>query len=350
MNERIGVGVIGVGILGTRHARVYSEQPNARLVALATSHPSKVQDMAERLGARLFSDYREMLSTLGPAGTGELEAVSVATPDFDHFDPVCAALEAGVDVFAEKPLVMSSAEARSLVALAREKSRILIVNYSQRWLPEHRQIEDSIRKGIFGEVAFVQAHRWDAAWVPEKMIPWADRSTPVHFMSSHDIDLILNWLEDRVKSVSAFSHHGALAAQKGLTGTGDGFSVLLQLQRSAVVSLHSSWILPSTFPTAADSSLEILGSKSSVFLSGSGREMRFYGEDRTERVTYGGPATAAEVQGRLEGAFTKSLQAFLDAVEKRDLDTPTSAARTIHVVEVQEAIMKAAASGEIVRL
>ncbi|MCL4539815.1 MAG: Gfo/Idh/MocA family oxidoreductase, partial [Bacteroidetes bacterium] len=209
----------------------------------------------------------------------------------------------------------------------------------QRWLPEHRKIEESIRKGVFGDVAFVQAHRWDAAWVPERMISWSDRSTPIHFMSSHDIDLILYWLEDRVRSVSALSHHGTLAAEKGLMSTVDGFSVLLQLHHGAVVSLHSSWILPS-----------ILGSKSSVFLSGSGREMRFYGEDKAERVTYGGPATATEVLGHLEGAFTKSLQAFLDAVEKRDLDTPTSAARTIHVVEVQEAIMKAAASGEIVRL
>ncbi len=350
MKDRVGVGVIGMGILGTRHARVYSEQPGARLVALADHHPEKAEAMAERLGARLFSDYREMFSKLGPTGSGELEAVTVATPDFAHFDPVRTALEAGIDVFVEKPLVMSSKEAQSLVSLAKEKSRVLIVNYSQRWLPEHRKIEDSARNGALGEVAFVQSHRWDAAWVPERMISWADRSTPIHFMSSHDIDLILYWLDDRVKTVSAFEHRGALAGEKGLSATGDGFSVILQMNKGTVVSLHSSWILPSTFPSAADSSLEILGSKGSLFLSGSSRELKFYDEHRTEKITFGGPVTATEVQGRLEGAFTKSLQEFLSAVAERNLDAPTCAARTVHVVEVQEAIVASAAGGEVVRL
>lgn len=350
MKKPIGVGVIGMGILGTRHARVYSEQPEAKLVGLADHHPGKAEVMAERLGARLFDDYHRMFAELGPAGTGELEAVSVATPDFAHFDPVRGALEAGIDVFVEKPLVMSSKEARSLVSLATEKSRVLIVNYSQRRLPEHRKIESFVRNGTLGEVAFVQSHRWDAAWVPERMISWADRSTPIHFMSSHDIDLILCWLDERVKTVSAFEHRGALAEEKGLSTTGDGFSVILRMNRGTIVSLHSSWILPSTFPSAADSSLEILGSKGSVFLSGSSREMKFYGADRTEKTTYGGPTTATEVQGRLEGAFTNSLRGFLSAVSERNLDTPTCAARTLHVVEVQEAIVASAAGGEVVRL
>ncbi len=350
MKEKIGVGVIGVGILGTRHARVYSEQPTARLVALADHNPSKAQETAQKLGARLFSDYREMLSLLGPKGTAELHAVSVATPDFAHVEPVRAALEAGIDVFVEKPLTMSTAEAQSLIALAKEKSQVLIVNYSQRWLPEHRHIEELLLNGVLGDVAFIESHRWDAAWVPERMISWADRTTPIHFMSSHDIDFILHWLADRVESVSAIGHHGALGAEKGLKGVADGFAALLKFRRGTVVSLHSSWVLPSTFPLAADSYLEVLGSKGSVFLTGSGREMRFYNEDRAERIAFSGPVTATEVQGRIEGAFTKSLQAFLSAVEKRELDAPTSAARTLHVVEVQEAIIKAVTTGQVINL
>ncbi len=346
MEGQVGVGVIGVGILGRRHTRVYAEQPNARIVGLADHNPSKIEDLAQRYGVRLFSDYREMLDMLGPNGTGELKAVSVSTPDFAHTDPVRAALEAGVDVFVEKPLAMSVDEAESLVSLSREKSLVLMVNYSQRWLPENIRIKQLINNGVIGDVAFVESHKWDSIWVPQHMISWADKTTPIHFMSSHDIDLIIDWIGDKVKSVSAFKHQGVLNHLKGLDSAVDGYAAILQFKRGTLASLHSSWIEPQSFPVIADSYIEIHGSNGSIFLAGSTRELKIYDRNGSEKVTFTGPSTATEVNGKIEGAFTKSLQAFLRAVESRELDAPTAAANTLHVVQVQEAIVRSAVRGE----
>jgi predicted dehydrogenase len=276
--------------------------------------------------------------------------VAVATPDFLHRDPVCDSLASGLDVLVEKPLATCVADARAMAELARKRARVLTVNYSQRWLPEHRKIEELLRDGTLGRLAFVQSHRWDAAWVPERMIGWAARTTPIHFMSSHDIDLILHWLGDRVETVTAAAHHGVLTETRGVGGAVDGYAALLRFRGGTVASLHSSWILPDSFPTAADAYLELLGARGSVFLRGNERELRVYGERHGERIAYGGPVTATEVNGRLEGAFTESLRAFLAAVRTRDLDAPTSAHRTLHVVEVQEAIVRAAAAGAPVTL
>ena len=96
--------------------------------------------------------------------------------------------------------------------------------------------------------------------------------------------------------------------------------------------------------------LEVHGARGAAFLGTSTRELRLYLHDRAERTVYSGPATATEVNGRLEGAFTESLHAFLGAVRSRDLAIATSAARTRHVVEIQEAILTAAASGAAVEL
>jgi predicted dehydrogenase len=347
---KLGVGVIGAGILGARHARVFGELAGARLVAVADPDAARAGDVAGRHGGVAFCDHREMLAALGPAGTGELVAAAVATPDFLHLEPVRDCLEAGLDVLVEKPLAMSVADGRAMVELARERARVLAVNYSQRWLPEHRKVEELLRAGTLGSPAFVESHRWDAAWVPERMIRWASRTTPIHFMSSHDIDLIVHWLGDRVETVSATAHHGALAEARGLTGVVDGYAALLRFRGGTVASLHSSWILPDSFPTAADSHLELLGSRGSLWLSGNAREMRLFGERHSERTTYGGPVTATEVEGRIEGAFTESLRAFLAAVRARELEPPTSALRTLHVVEVQEAIVRAAETGETVAI
>jgi predicted dehydrogenase len=350
MNHPLGVTVIGAGILGSRHARVYAEQPAARLLAVVDSKAAKACEVAEKYNARWFTDYHEMISALGPGGNGELQAVSVATPDHLHVAPVRDCLLAGLEVFVEKPLTMSVIEAAELITLAQERSRVLVVNYSQRWLPEHRRVAELIKDETLGKIAFIESHRWDAAWVPERMISWAAKTTPIHFMSSHDIDLIIHWLDDRVDAVSAVAHYGALAGQINMPDVVDGYAALLHFRGGTVASLHSSWILSSTFPAAADAYLEILGAKGAIWLKGNDREMRLFADQRTERNVFGGPVTATEINSRIEGAFTESLKAFLRAVENHDMDTPTSAARTLHVVEVQEAILKSAASGQVIKL
>src|SRR3990172_1511392 len=118
MSSQIGVGVIGIGILGSRHARVYQEQEATTLIAVADKNPAKGGEHATKLGVKFFGDYGELVRTLGPQGSGQIQAVSVATPDHAHYDVVKACLEGGLDVFVEKPLTMSVGESRSLIALA----------------------------------------------------------------------------------------------------------------------------------------------------------------------------------------------------------------------------------------
>ncbi len=350
MSTKLGVGVIGVGILGTRHARVYQEQDDTRLIAIADSDQRKTSELGSKLGVQAFDDHRAMIAALGPNGSGELEAVTVSTPDFAHYEIVKNCLEAGLDVFVEKPLTMEVGEARSLVALAAKHSRVLVVNYSQRWLPEHRHVEELVRSSSLGSIAFIESHRWDAAWVPQKMIGWGPKTTPIHFKSSHDIDLISFWLDDKVETVQAMVHKGILSTSMRNPDIVDGIVALLKFRKGTVVSLHSSWVLPAGFPLAADTYLEVLGETGTVFLTGSGREFRLYRNDWAEKMTYSGPATATDVQGRLEGAFVKSLLSFVEASRNRDFDIPTSAGRTIHVVEIQDAIMRAVHTTSTVHL
>ncbi len=336
----LNVGVIGAGLLGARHARVYAELAGCRLAGVYDVDHARAAAVASRHGARAFASPGEMLR----AG---VDAVAVATPDHVHHDPVMACLDGGAHVFVEKPLALDPAEARAMVDRAAERRRILMVNYSQRWLPESRRIEDLVTSGRLGEIAFIESHRWDAAWVPERMIAaWADRTTPIHFMSSHDIDLILSWTGRRVRTVYATARRGALSRGD----TVDGYNALLTLDGGVRVGLHSSWILPETFPSAADSRFELLGSEGAVFLDGNRREMAVFTSRHSERVTFGGPRTADEVGGRLAGAFVESARAFLSAVGADDHAAPTSAANTLHVVEVQAAIVASAAQGVELRL
>jgi len=336
----LNVAVVGAGILGVRHARVYSELPGCRLVGVCDLDRERAQAVGSRYGAPAFTSLAELLRV-------GVDVVSVATPDHVHHDPIMACLDAGAHVFTEKPLTLDPLEARALIRKAADRRRVLMVNYSQRWLPEHRRVEQLIAAGQLGDIAFIESHRWDAAWVPGRMIAsWAARTTPIHFMSSHDIDLILAWTGRRVRHVYAVAHRGALPQD----GVVDGYNALLTLDGGARISLHSSWILPETFPGAADTRLEVMGARGAVFLEGNRRELVLFQPDDSERIVFGGPRTADEVNGRVVGAFVESMRAFLDAVAAGDFDAPTSAARTLHVVDVQAAIIASAARGAAVEL
>jgi predicted dehydrogenase len=330
----LNVAVVGAGLLGARHARAYAEAAGCRLAGVYDVDGARAETVAARHGARAFASLAEMLR----AG---VDAVSVATPDHAHHDPVAACLDGGAHVFVEKPLTIDPAEADALIRLAAERRRLLMVNYSQRWLPESRRIERLIQTDGLGEIAFIESHRWDAAWVPQRMIAgWADRTTPIHFMSSHDIDLILSWTGRRARRVYAVAHYGAI--RQDLV---DGYEAVVTLDGGIRVSLHSSWVLPETFPAAADSRLEVIGGRGAVFLDGNRRELSIFMPGQSERVTFSGPRTADEVNGRIAGAFVESLSAFVEAAARGELDAPTSAARTRHVVEVQAAIVASASRG-----
>lgn len=336
----LNVAVVGAGLLGARHARVYAELTGCRLVGVYDVDEARAAAVAAHHRVAAFTSLKDLLR-------GNVEAVSVATPDHAHHDTVAACLDAGAHVLVEKPLTIDPAEADALIRRAAGRRRVLMVNYSQRWLPESRRIERLVRDGDLGHIAFIESHRWDAAWVPERMIAaWADRTTPIHFMSSHDIDLILSWTGRRARRIYAVAHHGALSK----TDIVDGHDALVTLDGGARVSLHSSWILPETFPAAADSRLEIIGSRGALFLDGNRRELSIFTPGHSERIAFAGPRTADEVGGRLAGAFVESLRAFVEAAGAGNLDAPTSAGRTRHVVEVQAAIVASAARGVEIEL
>jgi predicted dehydrogenase len=92
------VAVIGVGSMGKNHARVYSELPEAELVAVADADIKTGEAIASRHGVRAYADYRDLLANEMP------EAVSIAVPTAMHEQVGMTALEAGANILMEKPI------------------------------------------------------------------------------------------------------------------------------------------------------------------------------------------------------------------------------------------------------
>jgi predicted dehydrogenase len=168
----IPVGVIGVGHLGSIHARIYSDLPGIRLVGVADRDADRARDVARAHGCEAYGDASELI--------GKIEAASVAVPTEAHLEVAATLLEAGVHVLVEKPLARTVEEADSIVATAERCSRRVMVGHSERFHPAVIALAREVDSPRFFEI-----HRLAA---------FSSRSTDIDVVLDlmiHDLDLLL---------------------------------------------------------------------------------------------------------------------------------------------------------------
>jgi len=150
-NDRIRVGAIGVG---GRASLLLDQLPEAgEIVALSDCNLPRAEAFkAQRNGAwPVYQDYRRVLDR------DDIDAVIVATGDFQRVVPCIHACQAGKDVYAEKPLTLYIREGRALVDAVRQHKRVLQVGSQQRSMAMNRVACELVRSGGLGKVLEVRA-------------------------------------------------------------------------------------------------------------------------------------------------------------------------------------------------
>ncbi len=171
-NEQIIIGVIGTG--GRANQLIDQVPPPGRIVAAADCYLQRATDSAKRRNAKwaVYQDYRQMFDK------EKLDAVIVGTPDHARTLPCIRAVQAGLDVYAEKPLTVYIREGRILVDHVRKHNRIFQVGTQQRTMEVNRFCCQFVREGKIGKVKQVSAVNYTGANVyqglPEEPIPATD--------------------------------------------------------------------------------------------------------------------------------------------------------------------------------
>src|SRR5437870_1872989 len=124
MSENIGIAVVGTGDWGANLVRNFAALPGAKLVALCDSDPQRLARAAAQVaGARTYARVEEV------AADPAVQAVVVAASAVNHHPLARTLLEAGKDVYVEKPLALSVPHAEELVQLAARNGRILMTGH-----------------------------------------------------------------------------------------------------------------------------------------------------------------------------------------------------------------------------
>lgn len=329
--SRIRVAVLGAGILGARHARVFAEQDEAELVAVIDPVRERAGPVAERHGARPFDALDEVWDAV------PFDALAVATPDHLHAAPAVAALDRARHVLIEKPLATTRDDITAIVAAAERSPAVAMVNFSQRFVPEYAWIKRAIEDGAIGDPRMVITHKFDRIHVPTRMIGWAASTAPIWFMSSHDLDLIHWYFGSDPVEVVAQETRGVLAA-RGID-VHDGMNALVRFASGATASLHTSWIHPDNYPFMADGTLQIIGTSGTLTLENGKRRIVLHNAHGGVEQLFSGPHTADEVDGRIAGAFTASVRRFLECI-RTGAELPTSPRQSQPIALLQEAAMR----------
>ena len=306
--KKAGFAVIGTGIVGGAwHAYVYSQLPQAELVAVCDLDESRAHNIAQKYNVpHVYADYRELLAN------PDVQAVSIATPDFAHRDIAVAAAEAGKHILVEKPLATTVEDAQAILEAADKAKVKLMVDFHNRVNPPFVAAKQSLDNGELGELKYIYARLSNTTFVAAEMLSWSSRSSALWFLASHTFDLAHWFANDKPKRVYAVSRAGVLK-QKGID-TQDFHIAIVEFDKGAVVTLENCWILPETEPNIFNFKMELLGSQGSMYINTSDhRTVEKYTRDSVSLPDTLGFALD-DGSPRMSGFVLEAIARFVDAV------------------------------------
>ncbi|MGD0200520.1 MAG: Gfo/Idh/MocA family oxidoreductase [Bryobacteraceae bacterium] len=149
--RKIKTAVIGTGFMGRVHTEAIRRLGNVEVAAVAAENEGLAAAFAQATGVeKTVTDYHKLLED------PQIEAVHICTPNALHYPIAKAAMLAGKHVLCEKPLAVSSAEARELVEIARKQGVANCLNHNLRFYPLVQQVRAMIQNGELGEILVVQ--------------------------------------------------------------------------------------------------------------------------------------------------------------------------------------------------
>ena len=339
--KKFNVGIVGAGLWGANHARVFSVLPQTQVVAVCDLSAERAEAMRAKTGAKAaYARFEELIEHDG------LDVVSVATPDFAHTPVILAALAADKHVLTEKPLATTLDEANAVVAAAAKSRGKLMIDFHNRVNPAIVQLRDAVSSGEVGRPVHGSSRLSNTTFVPLEMLSWASKSSALWFLGSHVVDAWRFVLSDEVTRVYAVSREGTLASRG--VATKDVHISVLEFAKGAVVTMENSWLLSPDNPMVFDFKLDLVSDKGQIQAdpSHNGAVRRMTGKGMRYSDLLGVAPTG---ETRIGGFVLESIARFVDAIAQ---DAPLLADVRDGLANTRAlaAIEQSAASGQPVAL
>jgi len=215
------VGVIGVGVMGSNHARVLAEMAGVELVGVVDPDRGQRDFVSRTLGTPAFADLDELLER-------GVDAVTIAAPTHLHHDIALECISRGIHLLVEKPIAPTVEEGRAIVGAARRAGVTLMVGHVERFNPAVESIKRAIKNQDILSIAITRVG------------PFPPRMSNVGVvidLAVHDIDLIRWFTDSEIVEIQP-QLSSAVAEREDIA--------LLQFRTASGVLAHinTNWLTP----------------------------------------------------------------------------------------------------------
>jgi predicted dehydrogenase len=226
VSETIGIAVVGTGDWGANLVRNFANLAGARLVAVCDADPKRLAKTAAQ-----YPGTRAVPDAAAVAADPEIQGVVIAASAIGHHPLAKMMLEAGKDVYVEKPLTLEVAHAEELVRLAKKGNRILMVGHLLLYHPGVQYMKTMVKDGTLGDLLYIYCQRVNLGKVrKDENALWS--------FAPHDLSVILHLLDMEPLDVVA---RGSAFLQKDVE---DVVFVDLKFPGGKMAHVHVSWLDP----------------------------------------------------------------------------------------------------------
>ena len=315
--DKIRVGVVGMGMMGDAHARIYKANDQVKLVGCCEPNEARKREAEETLGVPVYAVFGELLDQ-------GLDALSVCTPDHMHERFVVEALERKIKVIVEKPLEISTGACRRILA-ARPDPSYLTVGHDLRFDIRAIHAKRACEAGQLGKLLSISVKRSNNMTNCGRIGPI---TSVAWFLGIHDIDLVC-WVSGlavrEVISAAGFKCHN---------DHWDYVTACLRMEGDTMLLMENHWINPNDSVKGNDGWIKMIGTKGSIDL-----DMM----PQTAAYTYSGEKAgyfdvhhqADDLFGVPSGDLRYQLEHFVHCVRYGEipLTTGEEAAEDVRVIE-----------------
>lgn len=326
--ESLRVGVIGLGLIGSLHARILSEIPNAELISVADVNGALSNDIAEKYGCKYYTDYRDLCNA------GDLDAVCICTPDPFHKEIAIYAAKKGLHLLIEKPLSETAADAWDIVAAAEENGVRLMVAHLLHFDPRYVKVREAVEQGLIGDVIHMFFRRTNPRTNGRRL---GGKVSIFYFIGIHDIEMMCCYAGS--KPVKAYCQR--VSKINADIGCEDTIMAIVNFENGALGTVELCWALPENKALGINTYAEIVGVDGVGYVDVMDQGVSVITK---EDVYYPDILNWPEYNGNIMGNLKEELQHFVTATLMNQpyiVDTENA----ITAIKVIEACFKSIETG-----
>jgi len=310
----INVAVIGCGVWGQNHVRVYKQIPDVQLKTVVDTDENKTKKIGEIIKVGWSTDFLNVFED------DDIEAVSICTPTITHADIALKAIKHGKHVLVEKPMTNTIDEAKEIIRAAEKQGVYLAVGFVERFNPAVNEAMSLIKQGKIGDIILAHTRR-----VSRRPLRIGDVGV-IKDLAIHDIDIVNTLFPEEPDSV--FCTAGSIAH-----GFEDYANINLRYKGDRNAFIETNWLTPRVVRN-----LTITGSEGIITV-----------HYRTQEITVENNEQLTQPFLPYKEPLYLELQSFTRTV-MNDTTPEVTGEDGLNALRICEAALRSAETGETVKL